>query len=354
MMTKEINRIMALSDAFGPSGFEEDVADIVKKELEDVYETQRDHMMNVTVDAERTEGKPVVMFDAHMDEVGAIVQAVKPNGTMRFLPIGGWQKVSFPSSSFIIRDRDGGKHPAVVAVKPPHFVSAKEKDAMPEVSDMVLDCGTCTKEETELLHIGIASPAVPDVKCRYDEEQEVFYGKAFDCRIGVAAEIETLRRLKETELPCTVTASFSTQEEVGERGVLANVRKLRPDVMICFEGCPADDTFSEDYMIQSAMHKGPMLRHMDVSMITNPRFQRFALDIAHKYDIPVQESVRSGGGTNGAIVNSHYGIPSIIIGIPVRYIHSSNCWVALDDYENAVRLACAIAEEMTCDVLSSL
>ena len=58
--------------------------------------------------------------------------------------------------------------------------------------------------------------------------------------------------------------------------------------------------------------------------------------------------------SNGAIINSHYGIPSIIIGIPVRYIHSSNCWTALDDYENAVRLACAIAEELSKEVLDTL
>ena len=84
-MNQEIERIMALSNAFGLSGFEEEVADLVEKNLNDLYETHRDHMCNVTVDAQREEGKPVIMLDAHMDEVGAIVQAIKPNGTMNFL-----------------------------------------------------------------------------------------------------------------------------------------------------------------------------------------------------------------------------------------------------------------------------
>ena len=353
-MMNEIERIKALSNAFGPSGFEEDVAGIVSEELNDIYETKRDHMTNVTVDTERDTSKPTIMFDAHLDEVGAIVQAIKPNGTMRFLPLGGWQKVSFPSSSFLIKGKDGKRHCAVVAVKPPHFVSAAEAGKMPEIADMLLDCGTTCKEETEALGIGIGSPVCPDVRCRYDEESGLFYGKAFDCRIGVAAEIEVMRQLHEKDLPCNITASFASQEEVGERGVLSNARKLQPDAVICFEGCPADDTFAEDYMIQSALHKGPMLRHMDVSMITNPRFQRFALDIAEKYQIPVQESVRSGGGTNGAMVNTHLGIPAIVIGIPVRYIHSSNCWTSLDDYRNAVRLACQIASEFTGDIMNSL
>lgn len=350
----EIERIKALSNAFGPSGFEEEVVDIVKSELSDSYEVKRDHMLNASVEGKRDESKPTIMFDAHLDEVGAIVQAVKPNGTLRFLPIGGWQKISFPSSSFLIRNRDGEKCPAVVAVKPPHFANASEKNALPEVNDMVLDCGTSSKEETEKLGIGIASPCVPDVQCRFDKETGLFYGKAFDCRIGVAAEIETLKQLHGMELNCNITGSFSAQEEVGERGVLANVQKLNPDVMICFEGCPADDTFEEDYMIQAALKKGPMLRHMDVSMITNPRFQKLALDIAHKHNIPVQESVRSGGGTNGAMVNTHYGIPAIVIGVPVRYIHSSNCWTSMDDYRNAVKLAVEIAREFNQEVLNSL
>ena len=95
------------------------------------------------------------------------------------------------------------------------------------------------------------------------------------------------------------------------------------DLAIVFEGCPADDTFSEAYMIQTALGKGPMLRPLDKRMITHPRFQRFALDLAAELDIPVQESVRTGGSTNGAPIHlSNAGVPTIVVGIPVRYIHT--------------------------------
>lgn len=349
----ETDRIQALSNAFGPSGFEEEVSEIVKNELNE-YDVKRNAMYSLRCEKEADNDKPRLMFDAHLDEVGAIVQAVKPNGTLRFLPLGGWQPSSFPSSSFTVRGKDGSKHSAVVAVKPPHFMSEEDRKKPLDAEQMILDPGTCTAEETAALGIGIASPCVPDVKCRYDKERGLFYGKGFDCRIGVAAEIETLKQLKKKDLPCNALGSFSAQEEVGERGVRANALALKPDVMICFEGCPADDTFSEDYMIQSALHKGPMLRHMDVSMITNHRFQEYALSLAHEAGIPVQESVRKGGGTNGAAVNELLGIPAIVIGIPVRYIHSSNCWTALDDYQNAVRLAVLLAEHLTADVLASL
>ena len=126
-----------------------------------------------------------------------------------------------------------------------------------------------------------------------------------------------MNRIKDKELPCTVGASFSVQEEVGERGVMANARALQPEALICFEGCPADDTFSEPYMVQAAMGKGVMLRHMDISMITNHRFQKFALDTARKHGIPVQESVRKGGGTNAAKIYEELGVPGIVIGVKI-------------------------------------
>ena len=348
-----INRIKALSNAFGPSGFEDDVAAIIRQELSD-YDTYMDHMTNVRCEKEPASDKPRVMLDAHMDETGIIVQAVKPNGTMRFLPIGGWASSSFPSSSFCLKTKNGDFVKAVVAAKPPHFMTAEEKKKQLEVSDMVLDCGTSSKEATEALGLGIGCPGVPDVKCDYDEERGLFYGKAFDDRIGAAAVIDILEDLKDEELPCNIMGSFSSQEEVGGRGVVSNADALKPDVMITFEGCPADDTFSEEYMIQAGLNKGPMLRHFDVSMITNWRFQKLALDTAYDCGIPVQESVRSGGGTNGAYVNSRFGVPAIVISVPVRYVHSSNCYCTLEDYENAVRLAEEICRRLDWKTVNQL
>lgn len=100
-------------------------------------------------------------------------------------------------------------------------------------------------------------------------------------------------------------------------------------------------------MIQTAIHKGPMLRHIDARMITNPRFQRYALDLAEELGIPVQESVRTGGSTNGAPIHlSNQGVPVIVIGIPVRYIHTHYGIAAHSDVENAAQLAAAILERM--------
>ncbi len=350
---KETERIIALSDAFGPSGFEEDVAEIVKEELKGIGTPERDSMLNHRMILNPENKGPKVMLDAHLDEVGVIVQAVKPNGTMRFLTLGGWSAPNLAGQAFRLRNRDNAIVKAAVAAKPPHFSTAAERNAPVTVDSMVLDCGSTSKQETEeYFGLGIASPGVPDINAVYDEKNGLFYGKAFDCRIGVAAEIQTLLELQGKELPCQVQAAFSTQEELGDRGVYANYKALQPDVLICFEGCPADDTFSEPYMIQAAMRKGVMLRNFDVMMLTNPRFQKFAVTLAKELGIPVQEAVRSGGGTDAGRIHTE-GVPSIVIGVPVRYIHSGSCWCTFEDYRAAVDLAKALCERITADVAAS-
>lgn len=350
-MRNTIELIQDLSNAFGPSGFEEEVASIVKEELKDTC-LSTDTLCNVRCTFDQNEG-PVVMLDAHLDEVGLIVQAIRPNGTMNFLPLGGWSNTTLPASKMWIKNKDNEKISALVAAKPVHFMNAQERNSTPDISNMVLDCGSISEKSTkEDFKIRIGSPVVPAVKCEYNEEKGLFLGKAFDCRIGVAALIETMKRLKQEDLKVNVAASFSAQEEVGERGIKANLNALKPKVAICFEGCPSDDTFMEPCLIQAALYQGPMLRHFDRSMITHPKFQRFALDLAEKKGIPVQESVRQGGGTNGGMIHME-DIPCIVIGIPVRYIHSSYGYCTLKDFNASVELAVELCKALNQEVIDS-
>lgn len=121
--------------------------------------------------------------------------------------------------------------------------------------------------------------------------------------------------------------------------------------MIVFEGCPADDTFTPDYKVQSALRNGPMLRDIDVSLITNPDFQKCVLETADKYQIKVQRSVRKGGGTNGATYQlAQKGIPTIVVGIPVRYTHAHYGFVAYEDYESAKELVSNILRDLNVEV----
>ncbi len=124
-------------------------------------------------------------------------------------------------------------------------------------------------------------------------------------------------------------------------------RRVKPQIAIVFEGAPADDRGTESWLIQTAVHRGPMLRHLDTRMIMNPRFQQFALDLAEESGIPVQEAVRSGGSTDGAPIHlSEEGIPCIVIGFPVRYAHTHYGMASLEDFKNGVRLAVEIIRRL--------
>jgi putative aminopeptidase FrvX len=189
----------------------------------------------------------------------------------------------------------------------------------------------------------------------HDAARGLLFGKAFDCRIGCAAMLEALHRLEGRELPCDVVAVLSTQEEVGHRGSQVAIHNVKPDIAIVMEGCPADDTFTEPYAIQTALGKGPMFRHMDVSVICAPRYQRWALDLAAKKGIPVQESVREGGGNNAATVQMTLsGAPAIVAGVPVRYAHSTDCISTEFDFEATVQMVIALLENIDADVIRGM
>lgn len=343
--------IEALSNAYGACGFEDQVVEIAEKFAQDekLGSVRHDCNLNVYINSDKNTGtKPVVMLDAHSDEVSFVVQAIKPNGTLRFLPLGGWSDYTVPAHKVKVQTYDGRWVSGIVASTPVHFLGAGQKNACPTIPDMVIDIGATSKEEVEkIFNIHIGAPVVPDVTFEYNEETDVMLGKAFDNRLGCAAVLETMKELKDLELDVDTVGVLSCQEEIGERGAFVTRDVVKPNIAICFEGCPADDTFTPDYFIQTAMKKGPMLRHFDRCMVTNPRFQRFSLELGRELGIPVQESVRSGGGTNGGPIHtSNGGVPVIVIGVPVRYIHSHHGFACVADYKNSVKLAVEIVKRL--------
>ena len=102
----ERKRIQAFSNAFGPSGFEDDVIALARTEVQDVCDIKEDHMRNLymTLKQQKTQGVRILL-DAHSDEVGFIVQAIKPNGTLRFLPLGGWDVKNIIANKVVIQNR---------------------------------------------------------------------------------------------------------------------------------------------------------------------------------------------------------------------------------------------------------
>lgn len=350
----EIKLIEKLCNARGASGFEDEVLEIAREYLGDGVKIEEDSMRNLYIyPAYNTGKKPLVMLDAHSDEVGFMVQAIKPDGTLRFIPIGGWNEKSLPSSKVQIYTKTGYISGVIGAI-PPHLMTAEQRNAPVSYATLFIDIGATSDKEAEEFGVEVGAPVVPLSPFEYDEKHGIMQGKAFDDRLGVAALLITLKNLEKTPLPCDIAGVISSQEEVGERGIKAVTYRLKADAAICIEGCPADDTSAPSYMIQDALRGGVMLRHMDATVICTPRFTKFSREIAKNEGIKVQMAVRSGGGNNGAhIISANGGTPVIVAGIPVRYIHTFYGIAAKEDFDSVVKLCTALCKNLNEKVIKS-
>ena len=349
----DVSLCRELSCVFGPSGLENQAADVVQRTLS--LPSFRDAMQNVFVSLPANHGAPHVLLDAHLDEVGLMVQSVTSNGLLRVVPIGGWVEHNLPAHLFLIRTRKGEIVRAVSASKPPHFMTAAERSAPLTMESILLDAGVSSREQAEELGLEPGLFVVPDADFSIRESDGVMMGKAFDCRLGCAALIECMRELAAESLSVDVTAVFSSQEEVGTRGARVAAHRVSPHLAICFEGTPADDTFTPPGEAQGAVGKGVQLRFRDNSMIANPTFMEFARTVAEECGITHQCAVRTGGGTNaGAIHLAESGIPTIVLGIPVRYAHTHYGVSSLCDVASAAALGAAILRRLTPEIVEQI
>lgn len=358
MMDKQqtLKMIGDISNANGVSGFEDQTVEVIKEHISGLGEVSRDSLLNLYLNRKENQGgRMVVQLDAHSDEVGFMVHAIRPDGTLQIIPMGGWINSNIPAHRVRVRNAEGNYILGITTSKPPHYMTEAERKIPLEMHHITVDVGAISRADAiDNYKIRIAEPVVPDVEFEYQEAHDLMIGKSFDCRLGCASIISTLQELDGESLKVDVIGAFAAQEEVGVRGATVTANHVNADIAIVFEGCPADDTCVPEYEVQTGIKRGPMLRHIDSRMITNPRYQRYALDLCKELEIPVQEAVRKAGATNGAAIHlSGKGVPVIVIGIPVRYAHTHYGISSYEDYKNGVRLACEIIKRLDETVIKS-
>lgn len=351
-----IKAIEELSNAFGPSGFEDDVVKIVKK-YADGLDFGSDSMNNAYIRLNRNRGdRPLVMLDCHSDEVGFMVQSITAKGLIKFLPLGSWVVTNIPAHPVLIRNSRGEFIKGITTSRPPHFISEADRERKLTLDDIYIDVGATSRDEViNDFAIEPGNAAVPDVTFSYNKKNGVMYGKAFDNRMGCLCVIEIMQRLKGVSLAVDVVGAFASQEEVGARGAEVTAREVKPDLAIVFEGSPADDLYYDEYAAQGCLKKGAQIRYLDRSMVSNPYFIRFAKEIAAEKGIPYQCAVRAQGGTNaGKIHVSNKGVPTLVLGIPVRYAHTHYNYSAEADIDASVELAVNVIKRLDRDKVREL
>lgn len=346
----DIELIRDLTDAFGPSGFEEDVVEVIKEYKEDL-DLETDHMNNVFASLKSNRGDRIkILLDAHTDEVGFMVQSILDNGLIAFMALGGWVNSNIPAHLVKIKNSRGEYIEAITTSKPPHFMNDEERasDKL-DIETMYIDVGASSRQEVEDYYgIQVGDPVAPLVDFKYDEDSQILRGKAFDNRLGCACILETMNRLEANEdLQVDVIGGFASQEEVGMRGARVTSQRVQPDLAIVFEGSPADDVYYEAGIAQGALKEGVQIRHMDSSYISSPSFIAYAKELADRADIKYQSAVRRRGGTNaGAIHVQGDGVPVLVLGIPSRYVHTHYNYCALEDIEATIDLAVEVIENL--------
>jgi putative aminopeptidase FrvX len=323
-----------LSLAPGAPGAEGAVRAIVRESLEGVGVISYDRLGSILCERRGKSAAPRVVLDAHLDEVGFMVQCITDEGKLGLVPLGGWWgHVLLAQRVDVIA---GGRPvPGVIGSKPPHFLQPAERDKVLPIEAMYVDVGATTRREAEDLGIRAGDPVVPHAEFIEFAVADILSSKAFDDRVGVGLLCEVLLALEGREHPNTVVGVGAVQEEIGCRGAETASELARPDVAIVLEGTPADDLpgFSER---QAVLGRGPQVRFYDPTAVSNRRLVRLVEEVAAARKMPIQFAVRRTGGTDAKTIQSHrQGVPTVVIGVPARYIHTHASLIHYQDYEVA-------------------
>lgn len=340
MINMETKKLLAkLSNAHGVSGYEIDVRKIVEEEVSPYVDTiEIDKMGNLI--ATRFGCGPTVMLAAHMDEIGLMIKYVDDKGFAFFTTVGGWNNQTLLSMRVVLHGKYGDIY-GVLGSKPPHLMKAEEKDKMIKADEMFIDFGATSKIDAETLGIGVGTPVTQDMIFQSLGNDRVT-GKALDNRAGCVMLIETMRRLHETDFKnATVHAVFTVQEEVGLKGAKTAAYKLNPDVALATDvTLPGDHPGVSLKEAPVELGKGPAVIVSDAEGrgLIVPQSVLSWLKEAGK-DIPYQLEVSGGGTTDGTAIHlTREGIPTGVLSISTRYIHTGVSVMAMSDLDDSIKL----------------
>jgi endoglucanase len=355
MRTKAVSLLQELTDAHAVPGHEDEVRAIFVDELAECGELATDRSGSVFCE---TAGEgPRVLLAGHMDEVGFLVQNITPDGFLQFVPVGGWWEHNLLSQRVEILTRDGEKILGVVSSCPPHFLPEAQRRQVLSIEQMFIDVGAESRRQaSEEFGISLGDPIAPCAAFTALAREDYFMAKAFDNRVGMAGVIQAGQILARTPHPKRLILCGTVQEEVGLRGAKTAAALANPDVAIILEGPPADDTpgFARAEC-QGRLGGGVQIRMFDPTAIANPRLARLAIDVACAEGIPHQVTVRRSGGTDaGSFHLANQGVPSIVLGVPARYIHSHNAIIDLNDHLHMLALVIALVRRLDHETVAGL
>jgi|TARA_B100000959_G_scaffold287396_1_gene371733 endoglucanase len=352
-----LNILKQLSEAFGPSGFEEEVNTIISNEFNSLnsFEKTEDGLGSVIFSKQDDSSLPVISLVAHMDEIGYLVKYIDDNGFIKVQNLGGWLSQAMINQRWIIRT-DNKDIIGISGIKTIHVMTPEERRGFYKTNnELFIDIGA--KNKNDAIDIGIkpGNPIAPYSKV-IELKNDRLLGKAWDDRIGCAMLIDLAKKVDDITLPYNLNFVFTTQEEIGLRGAMTSAYVTNSDICINLEvGVAGDFSYMTKDESQEELGLGPSIFLHDSSMLPDKNLQNYIETIAADNDINLQYEVLAGYGEDGAMYQkSRQGIPSINLGIPTRYLHSHNSVIDLNDYSNGLNLVNHILNDLTPGKVNSI
>ena len=355
-MDKQLTLMKSLTDAHGISGFEYDVNNLMKEYLDPVSdEIITDNLGSIYGKRQAKNGDKTILIGGHLDEIGFMVTEIDDNGFLKFTPIGGWwNQVMLSQRMNVITD--DGILTGVIGSKPPHALTPDERKKPVEIKNMFIDIGVSDKEEAEKAGVKIGDQITPHMEFTEMANKNYLLAKAWDNRMGCVVAVDVLQNLEGEDLGVNVVSGATVQEEVGLRGAKTSANTVKPDLAISVDvGIAWDTPGMKPENGKGKLGDGPLVVLMDASNIGHVGFRRHIQKVAEENGIPFQFQAVPGGGTDsGGFHAANEGVPSVNIGVPLRYMHSNVSILHKEDVNNAVKLITEIVKSLDDDTVENI
>jgi len=328
-----VDLLEKLVSTFSVSGNEQKVRNLIQSEIRRyVDEVYVDKVGNLI--AHKRGKKPRIMLSAHMDEIGLMIKSIDSCGRIFFSELGGADTVMFLGERVHIETKKGSIHGVITTreVNDGNFIAQ-----IPKLEELFVDTGL-NQEELKKLGIEVGSYLSLERDLYHLGSEKIICGKAFDDRIGCYILIELAKRMKKSK--CEIYFVFTIQEEIGLVGAMTSAFIVEPDWAIAVDTMETSDAKGEETMM--TIGKGPFITIKDAQMIGDKTLNDFLIRIAKKKKINIQKDVSDIGTTDAASISiTKGGVPSTVIGVSIRNLHTATAVANIDDIKNAI----AILEE---------
>ena len=354
-MDETLTMMRELTEAPGVPGSEDAVRRVMRRYLEPLGEVLTDNLGSVIGRKVGQTDGPKIVLAGHMDEIGFMVIRITDEGYLKFQTLGGWWEQVMLAQRVEVYTREG-PIVGVIGSKPPHILDPEERKRLYAKKDMFIDVGASSREEAESFGIRPGDPVVPVGPFTVMRNPKLLLAKAWDNRFGCALAIEVLRRLKNEGHPNVLYAVGNVQEEVGLRGATTTTNLIAPDIGFALDTGIAGDTpgVGPDEA-QGKLGKGPVILLYDGTLIPHTGLRNLVIDTAQDQGIPLQFDTMPRGGTDAGRMHVFgAGVPSLVVGIPVRYIHSHGAILHRDDFDQAAQLLVAVIKRLDAEMVQQL